>query len=83
MTLLIETRLPTLQAVRCKVCGTLHPVDSGTYIVLTGMLSRRENVGGGRWIERTEGLGSDANPTVVCDDRACILAVIKTGDSES
>lgn len=73
----------TITAVRCAVCGDLHQEHGSGYIELQGKIvvpakQPRD--------ERTQFLGSEENPTIICmpypSNMSCLLKFLKLSDGD-
>lgn len=70
-------KLPTVHAVRCTVCGKLHGVNDHDYFVLWGKLIVNTNA------NEPMNLGTDAKPTILCQDTTCLQRLFRMIDDET
>ena len=70
----------TIAAVKCAFCGTLHPADSASYLLLEGRITRRTALGSGRVQEEAQFLGTSDKPTVLCNMTSSCLTSFIRGD---
>lgn len=64
--------LPILEAVQCAQCRTLHGVTSLSYLTIYGRLVRRRG-SRGYTNDVPKDMGSEATPTVLCDNHRCLM----------
>lgn len=67
--------IPSIEAVECAQCHALHKASSMGYMMIFGKLLRRR---GSRGVvqERTKHLGTEENPTILCDSLSCLTGFL-------
>lgn len=73
----MSTPLTTIQAVRCEKCQKLHPVESTAYLTIEGRIVRRRGDSRRMLQEHPQHLGTEAKPTVLCDNDSCLIEFIR------